>query len=45
VLDDSALRAELGRFGLARVTAELSWARSKEQLLRAYDRALELGGR
>lgn len=40
LLDDGELRAELGARGRARLEQELSWERSEEQLLAAYERAL-----
>lgn len=41
LLDDPALRDELGREGRSRVESALSWDHSERELLRAYDRALE----
>jgi glycosyltransferase involved in cell wall biosynthesis len=43
LLDSPTRRAEMGRLGRRRVEDELSWNRSEEQLLAAYERALELG--
>jgi len=40
LLDDPERRAAMGRLGRARVLSELSWERSKEALLAAYDRVL-----
>jgi glycosyltransferase involved in cell wall biosynthesis len=40
LLDDDALRAEMGDVGRERVTNGLSWDRSKEALLAAYEYAL-----
>jgi glycosyltransferase involved in cell wall biosynthesis len=40
LLDDPELRTELGVRGRARIEEELSWSRSEEQLLAAYERAL-----
>lgn len=40
-LDDPAARDKMGRAGLERMKTELNWERSVEQLLRAYDAALE----
>lgn len=43
ILDDPALGDRLGSIGRKRVEGELSWEASKRELLRAYERALELG--
>ena len=40
LLDDPALRAEMGRRGFERFRDELSWDRSTERLLAAYDSAV-----
>lgn len=40
LLDDPDRRAEMGAIGYERITGPLSWARSQEALLRAYDVAL-----
>ena len=40
LLDDPGLRARMGAEGRRRVTEELSWARSTEALLAAYERVL-----
>ncbi len=40
LLDDPALRSRMGQLGRARIENELSWERSGEELLKAYDRAL-----
>jgi glycosyltransferase involved in cell wall biosynthesis len=40
LLDDPALRAEMGRRGFERFRDELSWDRSTERLLAAYDAAV-----
>lgn len=40
LLDDPPRRAEMGRIGLVRVTEQLSWATSKENLLDFYRRLL-----
>ena len=45
LLDDEPLRRELGQRGRARVETELSWARSEEQLLAAYERVLSARSR
>jgi len=45
LLDDVSLREQLGRVGRLRVEGELSWAHSRRELLRAYERALEHGHR
>jgi glycosyltransferase involved in cell wall biosynthesis len=42
LLDSPTRRAEMGTLGRRRVEDELSWKRSEEQLLAAYERALEL---
>lgn len=42
LLDSPADREEMGLAGRRRVEDELSWRRSEEQLLAAYERALEL---
>ncbi len=42
LLDDPELRSRMGATGRARVEAELSWERSEQELLRAYERALDL---
>jgi glycosyltransferase involved in cell wall biosynthesis len=42
LLDDPLLRRELAEVGRRRVAGPLSWDASKRELLRAYDRALEL---
>jgi glycosyltransferase involved in cell wall biosynthesis len=44
LLDEPALRQEMGRVGRRRVEDELSWSRSEEQLLAAYERAREVAG-
>jgi glycosyltransferase involved in cell wall biosynthesis len=41
LLDDPAGRERMGELGRARVAGELSWARSSESLLAAYESALE----
>jgi glycosyltransferase involved in cell wall biosynthesis len=41
LLDDPAERARMGELGKTRVDGPLSWARSKEALLAAYDAALK----
>jgi glycosyltransferase involved in cell wall biosynthesis len=41
LLNDSRLRRKLGERGRKRVERDLSWARSEQQLLAAYQRALE----
>ena len=41
LLDDAERRERMGRVGRERVVTSLSWSRSKESLLAAYDRALE----
>jgi glycosyltransferase involved in cell wall biosynthesis len=40
LLDDHEARARIGRLGRMRLERDLSWERSKQELLRAYDRAL-----
>ena len=45
LLDAPARREEMGRAGRLRVEDELSWRRSEEQLLSAYERSLELARR
>jgi glycosyltransferase involved in cell wall biosynthesis len=40
LLDDAALRSELGARGRARLEHELPWSRSRQELLAAYDEAL-----
>jgi len=42
LLDDEARRVEMGRIGYARLTTELSWERSVVELLRAYERAMQV---
>jgi glycosyltransferase involved in cell wall biosynthesis len=42
LLDDPELRRRLGVTGSSRFERELSWDRSRDQLVRAYERALEL---
>jgi len=42
LLDDPERRARLGAIGLERVTGPLSWERSAEQLLAAYEAAVEV---
>jgi glycosyltransferase involved in cell wall biosynthesis len=42
LLDAPARREEMGRVGRRRVEDKLSWRRSEEQLLAAYERSLEL---
>lgn len=42
LLDDPARRARLGQAGVERIRNELSWDRSQDNLLAAYDRALPL---
>ena len=42
LLDSPKRGAEMGRLGRRRVEEKLSWKRSEEQLLAAYERALEL---
>jgi glycosyltransferase involved in cell wall biosynthesis len=42
LLNDDARRAEMGRVGRDRVTTELSWTRSSEQLLAAYNHAVSV---
>ena len=39
LLDDPARRAQMGQLGHHRLTTELSWSRSVEELLKAYARA------
>lgn len=41
MLDDPAAREQLGRTGYERLTRELSWEKSVEQLLAAYERAVQ----
>jgi glycosyltransferase involved in cell wall biosynthesis len=41
LLDAPDRRTEMGRIGRERVAGELSWSRSEERLLAAYERALE----
>jgi glycosyltransferase involved in cell wall biosynthesis len=41
LLDDPDRRDAMGRAGRARILSDLSWQRSKVELLAAYDRALE----
>jgi glycosyltransferase involved in cell wall biosynthesis len=41
LLDDPERRGEMGRIGMERVAGPLSWSRSAEQLLAAYDAAVE----
>jgi glycosyltransferase involved in cell wall biosynthesis len=41
LLDDPEGRARMGELGRARVAGELSWARSSESLLAAYESALD----
>jgi glycosyltransferase involved in cell wall biosynthesis len=45
LLDQPELREQMGRLGRHRVETELSWDRSERELLRAYERALELRDR
>jgi len=40
LLDDAELRGSMGAAGRQRIEDELSWAKSEEQLLRAYERVL-----
>ena len=42
LLDDPELRRRLGEAGRSRFERELSWDRSRVELVRAYERALEL---
>lgn len=42
LLDDEARRVEMGRIGYERLTTELSWERSVVELLRAYERAMQV---
>lgn len=42
LLDSSPLRERMGRVGRQRVERDLSWSRSEQQLLAAYERALLL---
>lgn len=41
LLDDPAARAKMGQLGAERLKTQLNWERSVEQLLKAYDKALE----
>jgi glycosyltransferase involved in cell wall biosynthesis len=41
LLDDAGARAHMGRIGRERIAGDLSWERSKRELLRAYERCLE----
>jgi glycosyltransferase involved in cell wall biosynthesis len=45
LLNDDRLRRELGSKGRQRVESELSWSRSEEQLLAAYEHALAGSGK
>jgi glycosyltransferase involved in cell wall biosynthesis len=45
LLDDAALRARMGQLGRARIENELSWERSGEEMLKAYDRAMAVASR
>jgi glycosyltransferase involved in cell wall biosynthesis len=42
LLDDPELRRRMGAEGRSRVERELSWQHSQRELIRAYERALEL---
>jgi glycosyltransferase involved in cell wall biosynthesis len=42
LLDDAARRQEMGEGGRRRLETSLSWEHSERELLRAYERALEL---
>src|SRR5205814_7792250 len=41
LLDDAPARERIGRVGFERIRTELGWEKSVEQLLRAYQKALE----
>ena len=41
MLDDPAARERMGRIGHERLTTELYWEKSVQQLLSAYQRAIE----
>jgi glycosyltransferase involved in cell wall biosynthesis len=41
LLDDPARREQMGRLGRQRLTTELSWERSVQELLKTYDRAVK----
>jgi glycosyltransferase involved in cell wall biosynthesis len=41
LLDDPARGEHMGKLGFERLHADLSWAKSTEQLQRAYQRAVE----
>jgi glycosyltransferase involved in cell wall biosynthesis len=41
LLDDSALRHEMGEFGYQRLRSDLSWEHQVPRLLKAYERALD----
>lgn len=41
LLDDPARREQMGKLGFERLHADLSWAKSTDQLQRAYQRAME----
>jgi glycosyltransferase involved in cell wall biosynthesis len=41
LLDDPVAREVMGRIGAERLTTQLNWERSVEQLLKAYEKALE----
>jgi glycosyltransferase involved in cell wall biosynthesis len=43
LLDDPERRRRMGEVGYSRVERELSWQHSQRELIRAYERALELG--
>ncbi|MBA3433788.1 MAG: glycosyltransferase family 4 protein [Actinobacteria bacterium] len=45
LLDSPSRREAMGEIGRSRVEDEISWGRSEEYLLAAYERALELGAR
>jgi glycosyltransferase involved in cell wall biosynthesis len=45
LLDSPARRQEMGRAGRRRVETQISWRRSEQQLLAAYERALALARR
>jgi glycosyltransferase involved in cell wall biosynthesis len=45
LLDDSDRRSRMGRAGRARIEDELSWERSAEEMLKAYDRAMMVASR
>jgi glycosyltransferase involved in cell wall biosynthesis len=40
LLDDPVARQEMGRIGRERISTQLNWERSAQELLRAYDVAL-----